>query len=203
MFNERSQMYDARVAEHPEHWYNDTELSPSGLPYAFEHHRVAGYRDGYPVLLQPFLSEKRAKQMANYLYDSDYLSATLSVSLTAQLATYNPTLGVIGYWRGVFTWNDEGTIGLKSVAQGLPAVPYNGLVRSGRQEVLQFVSDFFLFAAVVSYIALTASDVWHGIAHQPLIKAASRVAKQAFSYKLESRSNGEVLTLRHTVVMMR
>lgn len=60
-FNYLSPLYDPTLSASD--WYNTTstdEVNPlTGLPYAFFHHPVQGYPDGYPLLISSFLGQGR------------------------------------------------------------------------------------------------------------------------------------------------
>lgn len=49
-------------------------MSPAtGSPYGFHHRRLAGYADGFPVLLVNKLGSQRAAEAVQYLLDGNYL----------------------------------------------------------------------------------------------------------------------------------
>lgn len=157
-------MYRPELANKPGQWYNASEMNSVGSPYGFFHHPVTGYEDGYPILIDPRISQKRAKQMLTFIREGKFLSATLSKSMTMQLVCFNADTKVIGYWRLDLTWNEEGVISGKPVYQGLPAVTYNkgGALRS-EGERLQFVPELFVVFFVVAYILMTAADVYEHV----------------------------------------
>ena len=164
VFNEKASMYRPELANKPEQWYAAGEMNSAGSPYGFFHHPVTGYEDGYPILIDPRISQKRAKQMLTYIREGKFLSATLSKSMTMQLVSFNADTKVIGYWRLDLTWNEEGVISGKPIYQGLPAVTYNkgGALRS-EGERLQFVPEMFVVFFVVAYMAMTAADVYEHV----------------------------------------
>lgn len=126
---------------------------------------MEGYPGGYPIVIDPRVSQKRIKQMLVFLRDGQYLSAILTKSVSAQIVTFNPNTKVIGYFKLDLTWGEQGVISGKATFQGLPAVTYKGEIRN--DEVLQFVPELFVVLFVVGYMAMTASDVYNSIARRP------------------------------------
>lgn len=143
-------------------WYNTSsgEVSSDGTPYGFEHQPMSGYTAGYPVLIDPRLAQARIRQALYFLRDGQYLSSSLSKSLTIQLATYNAQLGVIGYYRADLVWTDQGSIAGTMKVQGLPAVTYD--VTSIRQhEAVKMSTDLIMVALVIFFIGLLVWDIRH------------------------------------------
>ncbi len=46
-----------------------------------------GYPDGYPVVFDTHLTEKRAAQALSFIRDGGYLSATMTASLTVEVTS--------------------------------------------------------------------------------------------------------------------
>ena len=73
-------------------------------------HAPAGYPDGYPLLFDTRLTEKRAAQVLAYAQDGGYLSALLTRSLSVELLVYNPGAVVFGFARMELQWEHSGDI---------------------------------------------------------------------------------------------
>lgn len=85
-----------------------------------------------------------------------------------------------------FDWTDHGTITAQAIAQGLPAVTYSGHIEP--DEAMQFVPELFVVFFVLSYVGMTAWDVYHAIKHPPL-KLKMRVGGRVVMLDVEDLSN--------------
>ncbi len=56
-------------------------------------------------------------QLLSYVTEGGYLNRDLTSYMTAELLTFNPTLLVFGYWRGTFTWAQDGFITLTQITE--------------------------------------------------------------------------------------
>ncbi len=56
----------------------------------------SGYSDGYPVLFDNHITEKRAGQMLSYVRDGGFLSAAMTQSMTVEVRTVDVSVGEMG-----------------------------------------------------------------------------------------------------------
>jgi hypothetical protein len=56
VFNVRSSMYQPDAARRPWQYYDASEMSASGIPYAFYHRPAFGFDDGFPIVFPVCLS---------------------------------------------------------------------------------------------------------------------------------------------------
>jgi hypothetical protein len=95
VFTPQSAMYNPELAEGDSAWYNTTEgsedLNVNGAARPFTHTPMPSFPDGYPIFLSNSLSEARTGEVLQYLQDGQYLSATQTHSLTAEM------VGACGY----------------------------------------------------------------------------------------------------------
>jgi len=196
VFSLRSAFFNSELSQSPEGFYSASagELNPFGVPYGFFHAPLAGFDDGYPVLVDVQLPTKRVKQTLTQLKDGAYLSSTLTKQLTAQLLSYNADLSVFGYWRATFRWTEEGTISCRSEEQALPAVSYAQALRLGQAH--KVAPDIVLILLVILYCYLTVRDVTGSLRAQRALaltaeqRDAAKVAKKVA--KLRTYAAGDL-----------
>lgn len=152
LFSPKSSLYNPGVARRPDDYYNTSagspDVSPFGLPYAFQHEPLPGYPDGYPVWISNDLPAGRINDMLTYLSDGGYLSQQTE-KLTAEMFLYNPQLSVFGYASLLFEWQPTGSIQGKVEVQGLPAVELQ--VRMGDGAVCIAALLMLILAAVLAF----------------------------------------------------
>ncbi|GLC65055.1 hypothetical protein PLESTF_000241800 [Pleodorina starrii] len=111
VFLPRSSLYDARLADKVNQYYNTThgsgEVSATGAPYSYFPKRLQGYPTGFPVMLSNQLTERRLWQMITYLKDSNFLDR-YTRRLTAEVLALSTELRVFGHMAMTFTWARDG-----------------------------------------------------------------------------------------------
>ena len=89
-------------------------------PQGFYSYSLPGMVDGYPLVLEPGMSQKRVAQVLTHLRDGAYLSASLTKRLSATLLAYAPKEKVLAYLIARFRWSAAGKIDLSFHLKGLP-----------------------------------------------------------------------------------
>ncbi|KAG1670027.1 hypothetical protein FOA52_011183 [Chlamydomonas sp. UWO 241] len=177
VFNQISTLYN-KVVSMSDH-YNMSDGSPevnnvTGLPFGFFHTPLKGFDDGYPLLFDSHVSEKRIVDLLHYVQDGGMLSAQLTRSMTLQMVTYNPEAIVFGYFSATFRWIDSGVISMTSKLMALPAVEYNHGVSSWQLKTL--LPDIFFILLIIAYIALTSWDIVASLRSQRKMSHMSKVS---------------------------
>ncbi|KAG1675992.1 hypothetical protein FOA52_014236 [Chlamydomonas sp. UWO 241] len=177
VFNQLSSLYNKQVSMSD--FYNMSDGSPevnnvTGIPFGFFHTPLKGFDDGYPLLFDTHVSEKRIVDLLHYVQDGGMLSTQLTRSMTLQMVTYNPEAVVFGYFSATFTWIDSGVISMTSKLMALPAVEYHHVISSGQFQTL--LPDMFLVILVVAYIALTSWDIVASLRSQRKLSKMSKVS---------------------------
>ncbi|KAG1675982.1 hypothetical protein FOA52_014226 [Chlamydomonas sp. UWO 241] len=175
VFSQLSSLYNKEVSMSD--FYNMSDGSPevnsmTGIPFGFFHTPLKGFDDGYPLLFDTHMPEKRIVDLLHYIQDGGMLSAQLTRSMTLQMVTYNPEAVVFGYFSATFTWIDSGVISMTSKLMALPAVEYNHGISSWQLQTL--LPDILLIILIVAYIALTSWDVVASLRSQRKMSAMSK-----------------------------
>lgn len=109
VFSPSSRLFNGAIAGNQQDWYNSTPGSPdlniNGYPLGFFRHPLPGWQDGFTVLFDTNLPQKRLRQMLLYLRDGRYLSQTLTSQVTATMLAYNADGRSFGYWQRTLTWD--------------------------------------------------------------------------------------------------
>jgi hypothetical protein len=86
---------------------------------------LAGFADGYPVMVGTGLPEGKAKRLHHYLHEGNFLRASLTRQLHAFLLVRSAMLRAMGIVHLSFQWLPHGRISMTSVKEvGLhPCVP--------------------------------------------------------------------------------
>mmetsp|Transcript_8258 Transcript_8258/g.24923 ORF Transcript_8258/g.24923 Transcript_8258/m.24923 type:complete len:2121 (-) Transcript_8258:1576-7938(-) len=154
------------------------EVNPvTGMPFGFFHHPLQGYQDGYPVLFDTHVSEKRMLQLLSYVQDGGLLSSQLTDSMTMQMVTYNPEAVVFGYFAATFKWVESGVITMTHRLMALPAVEYSQVVSTFKAETL--LPDVFLMLLVITYAVVVGVDVTESLAAQKKLQKITALAGPA------------------------
>lgn len=122
-FNSRSQLYNPALVASD--WYNasssDEVDTNTGLPFAFFHHPVQGYPDGYPLLLSNFIGEGRVLDTLRLMLGS-YLDPSSSDTMTAELLTFNRHSRSFGRFSALFKWLGAGVVEMTYSISGFPVM---------------------------------------------------------------------------------
>ncbi|KAG1660944.1 hypothetical protein FOA52_005525, partial [Chlamydomonas sp. UWO 241] len=177
VFNPLSMLYNKQVSMSD--FYNMADGNPevnnvTGMPFGFFHTPLKGFADGYPLLFDTHVSEKRIVDLLHYVQDGGMLSAQLTRSMTLQMVMYNPQAVVFGYFSATFSWIDSGVISMTHKLMALPAVEYSHGVATGQLQTL--LPDIFLILLVVAYIALTSWDIFASLRSQRKLAHMSKVS---------------------------
>ena len=134
-----------------------TDVDRFGDPFGFQQVNLAGYAQGYPLLMDNHVPRDRLKQMLQYMADGDYLDRQLTSTLTLQAVSYNPDTRNFGYAKATFDWGGDGIVKHSLWAMGLPAVDYSTYIAT--RQYGMFLPDWAVVILAVVYVFLTVADI--------------------------------------------
>jgi hypothetical protein len=123
-FNSLSSLYNPTL--NASDWFNISSSNDvnvfTGLPYAFQHHPVKGYPDGFPLLISAYTNKGRMLDTLRMMIDASYFDSYATAYATIEMLTYNRLAKSFGFFSGTFQWLKAGQVQFSWSFVGLPAL---------------------------------------------------------------------------------
>jgi len=111
VFSSQSELYNPRLLGREGDFYNvssgSDEVDSNGFPHAWFHSSLPSHPEGFPLVLDAGVSKSRLDRLWRYVLDGRYADRRME-GVTAELATYNADLHLLGFLKVAFTLLPQG-----------------------------------------------------------------------------------------------
>eukprot|EP00873_Tetraselmis_striata_P037779 jgi/Tetstr1/458043/TSEL_044551.t1 len=137
-----------------------SDVNAYGEPFGWRHVALPGFRDGFPLVVQPSVGEARLAELRQSVEAGNYWDDQRSEELAVEALSYSLEMSVFAYVQMIFTLNLDGSIRFRTTH--FQAIPDTGAAALPVQFLLSIAVTAAL-AVVLLWQALPWSLCWKAL----------------------------------------